>query len=128
MKALLKSIICTSVWIIAATDLPAREHASSANKKPRWISDKGFWQIEFNIHSPENSVVYFYNNESTLVYKENVYGMVLDLNKKRVKMKLKKALESALAAWNKNHVIQRDQQLVNMLFRKSSRQHNANLD
>lgn len=117
MKAIVKFILYTSVWIIAPK-VPAQEHMVSTSKVPRWISEKGFWQIESSIHSPQKSIVYFYNNENTLVYKEHVHGFIFDLNKKRVKMKLKKALDSALIAWNKNRILQSDQHLVRMLFIK----------
>lgn len=93
----------------------AQEKISACSKSPRWVSDKGFWQIETNIYTPDNSVVYFYNNQKILVYKEHVQGVVLNLNRVRTKMKLKKALENALTAWNKNQPIQNDQQLLSAL-------------
>lgn len=88
------------------------------NKLPGWLSDRGFWQIESNIHSPDRSIVYFYNNEKVLVYKEHLQGLILDLTKKRTKQRLKRALVAALDARAKNHELQNDQQLVSALFNK----------
>ena len=88
------------------------------NKSPRWVSKKGFWQIESNIHTPGKNIVYFFNNDRVLVYKENLDGVVLNLKKKRVKMRLKKALEAAIFTWNKNGRSQNDQELVNSLFKR----------
>ncbi len=87
------------------------------SKTPRWVSDRGFWQIETNIHTPNKNVVYFFDNDQTLIYKENVDGVVLDLRKKVIKMRLKKALEAAINAWNKDHRYRDDQQLISMFFR-----------
>jgi hypothetical protein len=61
-----------------------------------WVSDKGYWVLESNIHDPMNNIIRFYNNENVLVYTEHLSGVKLDTNKKKVKMKLKKALEKTL--------------------------------
>jgi hypothetical protein len=118
MKAFLKHLICTSVWIIAVSGLSAQEQIARKNKTPGWISNKGFWQIESNIHSPDTCIVYFYNTENVLVYREHLKGIKLDLRKARVKMRLKKALETRLKVWNNNPVLQHDQQVVSLLFNK----------
>ncbi len=61
-----------------------------------WASDKGFWVVEGNIHDPLNNTIRFYNNENELVHTETLSGVKLDIRKKKVKMKLKKALEQTL--------------------------------
>lgn len=88
------------------------------NKTPRWVSDQGFWQIETSIHTPDKNIVYFYNNDQILIYKENVDGIILNLKKKRVKMRLRKALEAAIHTWNRDHQYRDDQQVISMFFRK----------
>lgn len=115
MKAIFRLVFLTAVWLIVSSGLFAQ---ASKTKTPKWISDKGFWQIESNIHSPHKSIVYFYNTENVLVYKEHLDGVILNLSKRGVKMRLKKALETAILAWNKDRVIQNDRQLISMLFRK----------
>ena len=61
-----------------------------------WASDKGYWVVENNIHDPQNNIIHFYNNEDVLVHSEKLAGVKLDINKRKVKMKLKKALEQTL--------------------------------
>lgn len=84
---------------------------------PKWVSEKGFWQIETNTRTPARSIVYFFDNDGTLIYKESVDGLVLNLRRKKVKMRLKKALDTAVAAWHKDSVYRNDQQLISMLFK-----------
>jgi hypothetical protein len=110
-----------SMMILAATILVMSslygQEVTREGKVPRWVSKRGFWQIETNIHTPTKNVVYFFNNERTLIYKESVNGVVLDLKKKQVKKRLKKALESALLAWHKDHLYRNDQRWISMLFK-----------
>lgn len=70
-------------------------------KFPSWVSDKGYWVVESNIHSPLHHVIRFYNNDNELLYKETLTGIKLDPEKRKVKMKLKKILESTVLAWKK---------------------------
>ncbi len=70
-------------------------------KFPDWVSDKGYWVVESNIHSPLDHIITFYNNENELLYKETITGVKLNPEKRKVKMKLKKVLESAVLAWEK---------------------------
>lgn len=63
---------------------------------PSWVSDRGYWVVESNIHEPMKHVVRFYNNEDQLIYTENLAGVKLNTDKRKVKMKLKKALEAAM--------------------------------
>ena len=93
------------------------QEIGNREKTPKWVSDKGSWQIETNVQAPTRNIVYFFNKNGELIYRENVDGVVLDLKKKRVKMRLKKALENALVAWHKDHRYRDDQQLISMLFR-----------
>jgi len=73
---------------------------------PRWVSEKGYWQVVSNIKDPKNFMLYFFNNEGTLVYQEKVEGVKLDLKKKKTLMRLKRALEQSVVAWE-NHGIQK---------------------
>lgn len=68
---------------------------------PRWVSKKGFWVVESNAASPKTHVIRFYNNDNTLVYKETLSDVKLNLNKARIKMKLKRVLESSVVAFEK---------------------------
>ena len=70
---------------------------NNSNKKIK----KGYWIIESNIHVPKQYTVRFYNNDQVMVYKEEVKGVHLKVEKRKVKMHLKRVLETALVAWNK---------------------------
>jgi len=85
---------------------------------PKWISDKGFWQIESNKKTPENSIIYFFNNEGTLVYKERIEGLTINLRKKKVLMTLKKVLEDSVIAWEERHSFDENGKRVVGLFKK----------
>ena len=67
-------------------------------KLPGWVSEKGYWVVESNIHSPLNHVVSFYTNDNQLIYNETLTGIKLNPEKRKVKLKLKKILESAVLA------------------------------
>lgn len=89
-------------------------------KVPGWVSEKGYWVIESNIHSPLEHVVRFYDNENTLVYKEALSGVKINPEKRKVKMKLKKILESAILAYQANgdeSVSGKDLALVKSVFK-----------
>jgi len=70
-------------------------------KLPGWVSDKGYWVVESNINSPLNHIIRFYNNDNELLYKETMIGVKMNPEKRKVKMKLKKVLESAVLVWEK---------------------------
>jgi hypothetical protein len=73
-------------------------------KKPAWVPEKGYWVVESNIHTPKNSILYFYNLDNVLVYKEEVKGMKIKLTKKKVRLNLKKVLDQSVAAWETQHI------------------------
>ena len=70
-------------------------------KLPRWVSDKGYWVVESNINFSTNHIIRFYNTGNVLVYKETLAGVKLNPERTKVKMKLKKVLESSVATWEK---------------------------
>lgn len=120
MKAIV-NLLLSIILLINAPGAYAQDQTFTKTKTPRWVSDKGFWQIESNINTPLKNIVYFYNKENILVYKEHLDGVVLNLNKRSTKMRLKKALETAILAWNKARVLQNDQQLISMLFKNDNK-------
>ena len=86
-------------------------------KIPKWLPENGNWMVETNINKPLHSVIYFYTNEGEVIYKETLDGLRLRLEKRKVKMRLKKVLESALTAWKQNKKLAEEQQLVVSKFR-----------
>ena len=79
---------------------------------PRWVPDKGYWVVETNIHSPLNHIIWFYNNDNVLIYKEALSGIKLNPDKRKVKMKLKWVLESALLAWEQKGIPEENKKYV----------------
>ncbi len=109
MKQYFKTMMTAIVLALISFSSFAQEKQPAA---PKWVSDKGYWVIESNIKYPLNHVVRFYNNDNVLLYKETVSGVKLNPEKRTVKMKLKKVLETTVIAWeqkktteeNKNYV------------------------
>lgn len=79
---------------------------------PEWVSEKGWWMIESNIHTPKKHIVYFYNKDGVLVYKEKIEGLRIRPSRKTTKMQLKQALETAVLAWEKQHQLTENEALV----------------
>jgi hypothetical protein len=90
-----------SLFISVSIFAQAEEEQNNHYAAPKWVSEKGYWVIETNKQTPQNSIVYFYTNEHVLVYKEKVEGVVLNLNKRKIKMSLKKVLEQSVYAYEK---------------------------
>src|SRR5215208_5097663 len=84
---------------------------------PKWVSEKGYWVVVSNLKTPENCVIYFYNNEKELLYKEKVEGMKINLNKRKVLMRLKNVLEQSLIAWENQHLMKENEMLVAMALK-----------
>jgi hypothetical protein len=110
MKQIIKSwITVTTLSLVVLTSFAQDEKPHT----PRWVSDKGYWVVESNIHTPLDHIIRFYTNDNLLIYKETLSGVKLNPDKRKVKMKLKKVLESAVLVWehkkvpeeNKNYVI-----------------------
>jgi hypothetical protein len=79
---------------------------------PRYVSDKGYWVVESNIHTPLDQIIWFYNNDNILMYKEVLNGVKLNPDKRKVKMKLKKVLEASALAWEQKKVPEENKQYV----------------
>lgn len=71
---------------------------------PKWVSDKGFWVVEKNIHTPGHNTIYFYNNKKELLYKETVEKN-FKLNRKKTLMQIKRTLETVAIAWEKGEPV-----------------------
>lgn len=93
MKQHVKKIVVVAILslIISAT-----YSQSKVSNTAQWASDKGYWMVESNIHDPLNHIVRFYNNENELIYTEYLKGVKLNVDKRKVKMKLKKALDATM--------------------------------
>ena len=109
----MKQIFKTPVITMALSLLTLASFAQEPQKGiPRWLSDKGYWVVESNIHIPLEHTIWFYNNENVLIYKETVSGIRLNPDKRKVKMKLKKVLESSVMAWEQKKVPEENKDYV----------------
>jgi hypothetical protein len=79
---------------------------------PEWVSEKGWWVVESNIHAPKQHIVYFYNNDGVLVYKEKIEGLRINPSKKITRIQLKQVLETTVLAWEKQHRLKENEALV----------------
>lgn len=96
----------------------AQEEAAH-NKTPRFVSTKGYWVIQSNVKQPKEAVVCFYNLQHVLVYKEEVKNVNLNIHRTSVKMRLKKALDKAIAAHEEGERSLKDEKIIAATFRKN---------
>lgn len=85
---------------------------ASAGSDPKWVSAHGYWVVESNLNSPGNQTIFFYALNNELMYRETLTGTTLKLRRRKVKIKLKKALEQVYAEWENKKVFHENQSLV----------------
>jgi hypothetical protein len=99
-------------WMVAAALLFAINASSQNSETAPWASSKGYWVIETNTKTPLHHTVRFYTTDDILVYTETLEGIRLNPERRKIKMKLKEALEAAVVAWQENRVPQTDKDYV----------------
>jgi hypothetical protein len=103
-------------WIVSAIFGLLMHTAVIAQNKPglipAWASAKGWWMVETATRSPKQQIVYFYNNDGVLVYKEKLKGIRLNPEKRKTKIHLKQALEAAVVTWEKERKVKDSGSLV----------------
>jgi hypothetical protein len=90
----MKLVIITGFIFCLAAALPAAAQ-QDVRPIPSWVSDRGYWVVE-NSHA-DSSIVYFYNNDNQLLYKEAIKGR-LNADRKKTKLWLTKQLEQVVTA------------------------------
>jgi hypothetical protein len=108
MKTKIFSLFIIGMMIQAA--VVAQQH--NPPPSPAWVSEKGWWVVESNIHTPRQHIVYFYNNDGVLVYKEKIEGVRINPTKRNTRMLLKQVLESSVLAWENQHRQKENEALV----------------
>ena len=117
MKMYLKHAFAIIFLAVLAFRSNAQDSIPGINStKPAWIPENGYWVVESNIKTPKHAIVYFYSDDDTMIYKEEIEGIKLNLKKEKTKMKLKKLLESALWAWEAKKPINETAKIVNLSF------------
>lgn len=97
------NLIVISCLLLLHTAIAQDDQHSTAPAAPRWISEKGYWVVESNANMPKQFTVRFYNNDHVMVYTEKVQGVQLRLQRRKIKMNLKRVLEASILAWEKQH-------------------------
>jgi len=93
MKQVIISVFAATVFVFSTYSVYSQK--SKTGLTP-WVSEKGYWVVEGNIHDPLTHIIRFYNNDNLLLHTEKLSGVKLNINKKNVKMKLKNALEQTV--------------------------------
>jgi hypothetical protein len=107
-----------AAFIVCASGVASAQEQAVNQRTPRFISEKGYWVIKSNVKQPREAVVYFYNLQHELVYEEEVKNARLNINRSRVKMRLKNALEQAITAHEQGGLHLKDEKIIASLFRK----------
>jgi hypothetical protein len=86
--------------MITALSVSAQEEETApiASVIPKYVSDKGFWVVEGNIHNKQEHTIHFYNNDDLQVYQQRITGS-LKLKKRKILMHIKRMLDTAVVAW-----------------------------
>jgi hypothetical protein len=102
MKKTVQQLLLVTGLLITQQFVFGQSAPASGSNAPKWTSDKGYWIVENNVHVPKKYVVYFYTNEGLLIHKQAIQGITLKLHKRKVKMQLKRTLETSVLAWRKS--------------------------
>ena len=113
-----KQIFLLAVACSFFTNICMAQKNAGLSNTPGWITDKGFWVVESNQNTPKKSTVYFYNTDKQLVYKEQIEGVSIRLNRKKVLMHLKAVLEKSVAAWETQQVVRENELLLATVLKK----------
>jgi hypothetical protein len=88
-----KNYICCSfitIFIVVLTTASAQDLTSRQDS---------YWVIESNLKTPKNSIVYFYNGKSELMYKQTISGKKINATRAKVQRKLNELLNEVNIAW-----------------------------
>ena len=98
MKKCLKILMTLNYLFTISLITSAQNKTLPENK---WLQ-RGYWVVESNIHSPLTNVIYIYDSNDSLIYKEKIEGMKINFHKKAVRRKLDKAVEITMFAFSKS--------------------------
>ncbi len=117
-KNLFIACLALALAFSSATSFAQEENTEPiAHHTPKWVSTTGYWVAESNINTPKHNTLYFYNNDDVLVYKETMDGVVLKLNKRRIKMRLKKLVDQTVTAYAQKQTAAENEMLVAKLIK-----------
>jgi len=89
---------------------------TKAQSRGECIPENGYWVLVSNLKVKKVTTVRFYTNEHQLIYEEVVRNHKMDLKRLKTLRCLKRGLDSALIAWNrqKQPLFTKDWVAVNM--------------
>src|SRR6185312_2626680 len=97
MKQHLKTMmVLSSVFLISIFVSAQGNKTTPVNT---WM-EKGYWVVESNVHSPLINIIYIYSNNDSLIYKEKIEGMKINIKKHAVRKKLDKVVAITLFAFS----------------------------
>jgi hypothetical protein len=94
VHALIIRLMIASLSVTAQEEEPAQ----IATDIPKYVSDKGYWVVEGNIHNKQEQTIHFYNNDDLKVYQQTITGR-LKLKRRKTLMHIKRMLDTAVVAW-----------------------------
>ena len=113
----MKKMIGAAIMTLVISLFSFTAFSQSKPATPEWVSEKGYWVVEDNINDPFHHVIRFYNNDDVMIYKETLAGVRLNINRKKVKMKLKQVLETSALAWEQKKVAEEEKQYVSAILK-----------
>lgn len=113
----MKKLIASSLIIMILTGFSfvasaQEEEMQAPVSTPKWLSEAGYWVIENNINTPKSNIIYFYDNDNNLVYKEKLDGVKIKVSRNKTLFRLKGILEQSVTAWQQKHILKENQMLV----------------
>jgi len=118
MKRLIKLLPAMIALAMAHLPVVAQDEIPARIVAPRWTPEAGYWVAQANVNQPKQYTIFFYTNEHELIYKEKIEGVKLNLDSRRVKMRLKKVLEKSLLAWQRQRQVKENEGLVISLLQR----------
>lgn len=120
MKKNLSAMFLSLLLSLIATAAFAQQEEETVTPPPvpKWVSEKGYWVIESSKAKPSNNTLFFYNHDHVLVYKEKVDGFVFNINKRSIKMRLKKVLDQSVLAYEQKRTASENEMWVMNLLRQ----------
>jgi hypothetical protein len=98
----MKNQIFTTL-IIAMALIQFSTSKGNAQSRAACTPVNGYWVLVSNINIKKETTVQFYNNAHQLVYEEVVKGQKMDLSRLKTLRCLKRGLDSALIAYNRQN-------------------------
>jgi len=117
-KHFLTSMFALIISCVSIAAFSQQKKQASSSDSPKWVSEKGYWVVENNKKTPKHSVIYFYDTNNELVYKEKIDDMRINFKRKKVLLRLKRVLEQSVTAWQKQHIFKEDEMLVALALKK----------